>query len=130
MGQLRGAVRALAPTGSPREVLERLDLFVDTLPEAAIEEHVATLPGLDGRKMSKSYGNAIGFLDAPQEMFGRVMSLSDDVMGDWFRLLTPLADGDEIHVGSLVLTFRTAGRSKPTERVRPPRNEGEDERHS
>jgi DNA-binding winged helix-turn-helix (wHTH) protein len=33
---------------------------------------------------------------------------------------TPLADGDEIHVGSVVLTFRTAGRSKPTERVRPP----------
>jgi hypothetical protein len=36
---------------------------------------------------------------------------------------TPLRDGDEIHVGSLVLTFRTAGRSKPTERVRPPRDE-------
>jgi serine/threonine-protein kinase RsbW len=36
MGQLRGAVRALAPTGSPRDVLERLDLFVDTLPEAAM----------------------------------------------------------------------------------------------
>jgi DNA-binding winged helix-turn-helix (wHTH) protein len=36
---------------------------------------------------------------------------------------TPLRDGDEIHVGSLVLTFRTAGRSKPTERVRPPRSE-------
>jgi DNA-binding winged helix-turn-helix (wHTH) protein len=33
---------------------------------------------------------------------------------------TRLADGDEIHVGSVVLTFRTAGRSKPTERVRPP----------
>ncbi len=30
-----------------------------TLPEAAIEEHVATLPGLDGRKMSKSYDNTI-----------------------------------------------------------------------
>jgi serine/threonine-protein kinase RsbW len=36
MGQLRGAVRALAPVGSPREVLERLDQLVDTLPEAAM----------------------------------------------------------------------------------------------
>ena len=36
---------------------------------------------------------------------------------------TRLIDGDEIHVGSLVLTFRMAGRSKPTERVRPPRDE-------
>jgi serine/threonine-protein kinase RsbW len=34
MGQLRGAVRALAPLGTPAELLERLDLFVDTLPEA------------------------------------------------------------------------------------------------
>jgi DNA-binding winged helix-turn-helix (wHTH) protein len=31
-----------------------------------------------------------------------------------------LQDGDEIHLGSLVLTFRTSGRSKETERVRPP----------
>ena len=38
------------------------------------------------------------------------------------RILGPtrLSDGDEIHVGSVVLTFRQAGRSKPTERVRPP----------
>ena len=36
---------------------------------------------------------------------------------------TRLIDGDEIHVGSLVLTFRMAGRSKPTERVRPPRDQ-------
>lgn len=36
MGQLRGAVRALGPVGSPREVLERLDQLVDTLPEAAM----------------------------------------------------------------------------------------------
>src|SRR6185436_9318991 len=30
--------------------------------------------GLDGRKMSKSYGNAVGFNDAPREMFGKIMS--------------------------------------------------------
>lgn len=52
-----------------------------------------TLPlinGLDGRKMSKSYGNAIGFTDSPGEMFGKVMSLPDDVMRAWFELLTTL----------------------------------------
>jgi serine/threonine-protein kinase RsbW len=36
MGQLRGAVRALAPMGSPREVLEGLDLFVEQLPAATM----------------------------------------------------------------------------------------------
>ena len=36
MGQLRGAVRALAPMGPPREVLERLDELVETLPEASM----------------------------------------------------------------------------------------------
>ncbi|MCK6446274.1 MAG: tyrosine--tRNA ligase [Planctomycetes bacterium] len=52
-----------------------------------------TLPlinGLDGRKMSKSYGNAIAFTDTAKDMFGKVMSLPDEVMGDWFRLLTEL----------------------------------------
>jgi tyrosyl-tRNA synthetase len=50
-----------------------------------------TLPlinGLDGRKMSKSYGNAVGLLDPPSEMFGKVMSLADGAMGLWFELLT------------------------------------------
>ncbi len=44
--------------------------------------------GLDGRKMSKSYGNAIALNDSAGEMFGKVMSISDDVLGEWFRLLT------------------------------------------
>jgi tyrosyl-tRNA synthetase len=57
-----------------------------------------TLPlinGLDGRKMSKSYGNAIGLTDAPNDMFGKVMSVEDGVMGDWFTLLTAVPD-DEV----------------------------------
>jgi tyrosyl-tRNA synthetase len=44
--------------------------------------------GLDGRKMSKSYGNSIGLTDEPKEMFGRVMSIEDGAMRDWFTLLT------------------------------------------
>jgi tyrosyl-tRNA synthetase len=50
--------------------------------------------GLDGRKMSKSYGNAILLTDSAQEMFGKVMALPDEVMGAWFRLLTPLEDAE------------------------------------
>jgi tryptophanyl-tRNA synthetase len=43
-----------------------------TLPEAVIEEHVATLPGLDGRKMSKSYDNTIP-LFAPREQLKKLI---------------------------------------------------------
>ncbi|MGQ9724048.1 MAG: tryptophan--tRNA ligase [Tepidimonas sp.] len=43
-----------------------------TLPEAVIDEHVATLPGLDGRKMSKSYDNVIP-LFAPREQLRRLI---------------------------------------------------------
>lgn len=53
------------------------------------------LVGLDGeKKMSKSLGNYIGVTDAPNEMFGKVMSISDDLMWDWYNLLSfrPLAE--------------------------------------
>ncbi len=46
------------------------------------------LPGLDGRqRMSKSLGNYIGVLDAPSDMFGKVMSLPDAVLGLYWRLV-------------------------------------------
>ena len=52
-----------------------------TLPEAAIEAHVATLPGLDGRKMSKSYDNVIP-LFAPREQLRKlVYSIVTDSRG-------------------------------------------------
>jgi tryptophanyl-tRNA synthetase len=44
-----------------------------TLPQAAVEENVATLPGLDGRKMSKSYNNTIP-LFAPREQLRRLIN--------------------------------------------------------
>ena len=47
------------------------------------------LVGLDGKeKMSKSKGNYIGVTDEPNEMFGKVMSISDDMMENYFTLLT------------------------------------------
>ena len=46
------------------------------------------LPGTDGkRKMSKSYGNYIAVNDPPEEMFGKLMSIPDDVMGEYWLLL-------------------------------------------
>jgi len=49
------------------------------------------LIGLDGKeKMSKSKGNYIGVTDEPKDMFGKVMSISDDMMENYFTLLTDL----------------------------------------
>jgi tyrosyl-tRNA synthetase len=46
------------------------------------------LEGLDGvRKMSKSYGNYIGVSEPPQEMFGKLMSVSDELMDRYYLLL-------------------------------------------
>jgi tyrosyl-tRNA synthetase len=53
---------------------------------------VMTLPllvGIDGvEKMSKSLGNAIGVLDPPGDMYGRVMSIPDALLWSWYELLT------------------------------------------
>jgi len=49
------------------------------------------LVGLDGtEKMSKSKGNYIGVTDEPGDMFGKVMSISDDMMENYFTLLTDI----------------------------------------
>ena len=53
---------------------------------------ILTMPllvGLDGvEKMSKSKNNYIGITEAPNEMFGKVMSISDDMMWTWYDLLS------------------------------------------
>jgi tyrosyl-tRNA synthetase len=60
---------------------------------------VITMPLLEGtdgvRKMSKSYGNYIGIDEPPQEMFGKIMSISDELMWRYHELLTDLRT-DEI----------------------------------
>jgi len=56
---------------------------------------VPLLEGLDGvQKMSKSLGNYIGITDTPSEMFGKVMSISDELMWRYYDLLSfrPIAD--------------------------------------
>src|SRR5690348_3942100 len=56
---------------------------------------VLTMPilvGLDGeRKMSKSLGNYVGITEAPAEMFGKLMSISDELMWSYYELLTDFA---------------------------------------
>lgn len=49
-----------------------------TLPEAVIREEVMTIPGLDGRKMSKSYDNVIPMFAAPKDLRKRVMRIVTD----------------------------------------------------
>jgi tyrosyl-tRNA synthetase len=51
------------------------------------------LVGLDGvRKMSKSYGNYVGITEPPETMFGKIMSIPDNLMWEWYRLLTDYGD--------------------------------------
>ena len=53
------------------------------------------LEGTDGvQKMSKSYGNYIGITEAPQEMFGKVMSISDELMWRYYELVTDVSMAD------------------------------------
>lgn len=46
--------------------------------------------GLDGRKMSSSYGNTVNLFDVPNDMFGKLMSLKDEFVISYFILLTRL----------------------------------------
>jgi len=54
------------------------------------------LVGTDGeKKMSKTYGNYIGIDEKPEDIYGKVMSISDELMNDWANILT-FSGGDEI----------------------------------
>lgn len=59
---------------------------------------VLTMPlleGLDGvQKMSKSLGNYVGITESPQQMFGKLMSVSDDLMWRYFELLSFKSGGE------------------------------------
>ena len=57
--------------------------------EAQVVITVPILEGLDGKnKMSKSLDNYVGIDEAPNEMFGKIMSISDELMWRWFDLLS------------------------------------------
>jgi tyrosyl-tRNA synthetase len=65
--------------------------------EGQIAITMPIIEGLDGvQKMSKSLNNYIGVLDAPNEMYGKVMSIPDDLILKYFTLLTDAEDLSEI----------------------------------
>jgi tyrosyl-tRNA synthetase len=67
------------------------------------QQVVLTMPilaGTDGvQKMSKSLGNYIGVTDPPEEQFGKVMSIPDALMPEYYRLMFPAEAGPEGHPG-------------------------------
>lgn len=78
----------------------------ELMEKSGMEPQIAlTLPlleGLDGvRKMSKSYGNYIGLTDAADDMFGKVMSIPDELMVKYFRLASTVSvdEADRIEAG-------------------------------
>ena len=75
--------------------LFNLNVGRDIMPAFDLEPQVVMttplLEGLDGvEKMSKSLGNYVGVTDPPAEMFGKLMSISDDLMWKYYTLLTDL----------------------------------------
>ncbi len=71
------------------------------------------LVGLDGeRKMSKSLGNYVGITEAPGEMFGKLMSISDELMWSYYELLTDFAEPVIVRLREEVRTERAASRRR------------------
>jgi tyrosyl-tRNA synthetase len=64
------------------------------------EQAILTMPilvGTDGhRKMSKSLGNQIGVTDTPQEMYGKTLSIPDEAMDEYYRLLLHEIQPDQL----------------------------------
>lgn len=74
------------------------DLMRDEGMEPQIALTMPLLEGTDGvKKMSKSYGNYIGLTDEPADMFGKIMSIPDELVARYYRLCSTLSI-DEIDV--------------------------------
>ena len=79
-----------------RELMEKMGM------EPQVCLTLPLLEGTDGvQKMSKSYGNYIGLTDEPDDMFGKVMSIPDELMVKYYRLASalPVGEIDEIERG-------------------------------
>ncbi|MFH0911441.1 MAG: tyrosine--tRNA ligase [Planctomycetota bacterium] len=89
-------VRADVELGGTDQTFNNLvgrDLQRDAGQEPQVVLILPILRGLDGeKKMSKSLGNTIGVTDPPTEMFGKVMSLPDALMREFYVLLTDLPE--------------------------------------
>jgi tyrosyl-tRNA synthetase len=92
------ALRADVELGGTDQLFN-LNVGRDIMPAFGLEAQVVlTVPllvGLDGKeKMSKSYGNYVGITESPGNMFGKLMSISDDLMWTYYELLTDLSVRD------------------------------------
>src|SRR4029079_16302376 len=79
--------------------LFNLNVGRDIMPSYGLEAQIVMttplLEGLDGvEKMSKSLGNYIGVMEAAPDMFGKLMSISDELMWRYYLLLTDLTPAD------------------------------------
>ena len=88
----------------------------DVMPAYGLEPQVVVtfplLVGLDGEhKMSKSRGNYIGITDSPEEMFGKTMSISDELLPHWWEMLVAEPEHPEDPLAwKLELAHRITGR--------------------
>ncbi|MFR3450770.1 MAG: tyrosine--tRNA ligase [Collinsella sp.] len=112
-----------------RELMEKMGM------EPQIALTMPLLEGTDGtRKMSKSYGNYIGLTDEPADMFGKTMSIPDEMIAKYYRLAsskTPdevdaieasLADGTgDPYSSSAPWPATSSPRTTPPRTPRPPR---------
>ena len=79
-----------------RELMEKMGM------EPQVCLTLPLLEGIDGvKKMSKSYGNYVGLTDEPSDMFGKIMSIPDELMVKYYRLAStvPVDEIDKIEAG-------------------------------
>lgn len=77
------------------QIARKLQESESQKPQACL--FVPIISGTDGKKMSKSLGNCIFLDENPDDIFGKCMSISDDVMFEWLPLLTDLKFTNDIH---------------------------------
>lgn len=87
--------------------LFNLNVGRDIMPSFGLEPQVVMttplLEGLDGvEKMSKSVGNYVGVTEPPSEMFGKLMSISDELMWKYYTLLTDLSPAEILQLRNAV----------------------------
>ena len=83
----------LGGTDQKFNLLVGRELQRDYVQEPQVVITVPILEGLDGvKKMSKSFNNYVAIDEEPDEMFGKIMSISDDLMWRWFELLSFMSE--------------------------------------
>lgn len=84
----------LGGTDQKFNLLVGRQLQKDNNPQQQVCLMMPLLVGTDGvQKMSKSYDNYIGIDEAPEQMYGKVLSIPDDLMYTWYELLTDIDTG-------------------------------------